>query len=131
MSYKLLQGYKNKNKIKEVQIVNILNSLILVLVQWIYRFRLLAFIGMDSWFSNKLYQMVYFISQCLYLYGNVMAMHVCFICLFRVVIVYWNTNLLWNTINVITIDFLLFFKTYFCHNITFGEKVTSLKSTNT
>ena len=32
---------------------NILNSLILVLVQWIYRFRLLGFIGIENWISNQ------------------------------------------------------------------------------
>ena len=50
------------------KIVNILDSLILILVQWIYRFSLLGFIGMINWISNHvmLQQTVYFIWQLLF-----------------------------------------------------------------
>ena len=53
LSYCNKNKNRNKSKIKEIQIDNILNSLILVLVQWIYRFRLLGFIGMNNWISDQ------------------------------------------------------------------------------
>ena len=55
------------------------SSLILVLVQWTYRFRLPGFIGMDSWFSNQVISnglfymaMFMFIWQC---YGNALFLY--------------------------------------------------------
>ena len=85
---------QNKNKIKQIQIVDALNSLILVLVQWIYRFRLLGLIGMDNWISNQFisnglfYMKMFILNKFMVIhmvYSQLQLVHGCFLWLFYTV----------------------------------------------